>query len=413
MLKTVSLGNDANISSVRLISDSGKDKVNRYKLLDFARHLLIKYDVKSPRGNNSHKTRKCHAIKSHNAEHVTIRLNRDDMNSQASIGNVQTCGSVWSCPVCATREMTEKGKRVKAAIDALSSNGYIPVMLAFTAAHDINTRLADFKGRFKKAWGYFASGRHWKEFKKKWGIYHYIVNREVTYGDNGFHYHQHALLFLDKSKFCSVVDNDAIQSELNNRWITACEREGLTALENIGVKVSSHHQASDNYMTKLGIVPDAAGELHYELTNTHGKSSKNIWDILRHAYYARFDRKDNLSELLYIEYVQALSGDNFMTFSHGLNEIVDQHLARAEDQEENESNNHEEMHDWYQVSSYWWWMVQRAKAVHRVVEMAAATRDAKMVTELLYDIRYELWEEGKISSKHIGKAIIRRHSQEE
>jgi hypothetical protein len=289
--------------------------------------------------------------------------------------------------------------------------GCIPVMVAFTAQHNIHTDLFEFKERFKSAWKFFASGRAWSNFKKRYGVVHYIVVREVTYGENGWHYHQHVLMFIDPTQFCSKVKSDDIQLELTERWIYACHKNNLVAHSGAGLHVSTHKQASSEYLTKLGLAWTETGDLRHELTNASSKKSINIWDILTRA--GLDTETDDLGryERLYLDYVQALSGDNFMTFSHGLNDIIDAHIEKKskESEDAEQQDEKQEMQDWFAISDYWWRIVVWAKAYHEIIRVASETREADRVIEKLYDLRFRLIRQGKLSPDHFGKMKIRSY----
>src|SRR5690606_4995850 len=107
------LGKDANIAA----APSKSDKFRNYKLLSFAQAILIKNDIKAANSENAHRTRLCHAVRNRNADSITLNISRENSPLRtASLGGVQTCGSVWSCPVCARRIAVQRGDEIKQAL---------------------------------------------------------------------------------------------------------------------------------------------------------------------------------------------------------------------------------------------------------------------------------------------------------
>jgi len=398
-----SLGNTANISA------AFQKTVKKYSLLNHAQKLLTEANVLTKKGK-PHRTRFCHAHRAYGSDAITIKLSGNDVhNSQASFGGLQTCESIWACPVCASRIAVEKGEEVLKALEWAKRENHVPAMVALTARHHAGMSLEWFEELFKAAWRMFSNHRRYKKFKKKYGIVHVIANREVTRGDAGWHYHMHLLLFLSFEALKSS-DETSLQSDLETLWIECLESHGLEGLPNIALLVSAHKNVGATYLTKIGItISEKDGKLEYEMTGSGNKDSRNIWDILRHSYYG-----DEASSGLYLEYVQAMTGTNFITFSHGLKDLIaDIELPKSEGIASNEKS------DFAEISPYWWGIVRRCGAMGRLLEHAAATRDIDHLRQFLYDLQEELidaellpasarqWRFRTLSSEDFPEAIRR------
>lgn len=379
-----SLGNTANISS------AGQKKAKKYTLLSFAQKLLTKHNVVSKRSGKAHRTRYCHAHRAYGSDSITIKLSQSDVHkSVASYGGLQTCESIWACPVCAARIAVEKGLDVMKALELAKRENWQPVMVALTARHNVAMRLEAFKNQFKAAWQMFSAHRRWKTFKKIYGVKHEIVNREITYGDNGWHYHMHLLLFLDFGAIDSAAADD-LQSALEALWMQCLESKGLDGIPNIAAKVSSHGNVGQTYLTKIGLtISESNGKLEYEMTSSETKSGKSIWDILRHAHYG-----DEKSESLYIEFVEAMSDTNFLTLSHGLKALIADIQLPSNDSEPDKSQ------EWAEISPYWWNIVRRAYAMGKLLELAALSRDIGQCRDFLYSLQDELIGCGELAEYH-------------
>jgi hypothetical protein len=377
--ESASLGNTANISS------TGSKTVKKYSLLNRAAKLATDANVLSKRSGNPHRIRSCHKNRAYGQDAITIKLSGSDVhNPNASYGGLQTCDSVWACPVCAPRIAVEKGQDILKALEWAKQENLAPVMVALTARHHAGMQLAWFSGLFKGSWEMFASGRRWKNFKKKFGIRHYIVNREVTRGDSGWHYHMHLLLFLDFGALKAAAA-DSLQAELETYWIHCLEKHGLEGLPEIALHVSSHGNVGATYLTKIGItINEKSGKLEYEMTSSETKSGRSIWDILRHSYYG-----DESESALYIEFIEAMQDTNFITFSHGLGDLIaDIELP------ENESIASNEKSDFAEISPYWWKIVRRCGAMGKLLEQAMTSRDIAHLKQYLWSLQDELIDAG-------------------
>lgn len=375
------LGNTANISSASLKT------VKKYTLLNHAQNLATDANLLSKRSGKAHRVRFCHAHRAYGSDAITIKLSHSDVhNSQASFGGLQTCGSVWACPVCASRIAVEKGQEILKALEWAKQENLAPAMLALTARHHAGMGLDWFKTLFKGAWEMFSSGRRWRFFKKKYGVKHHIANREVTRGDSGWHYHMHLLLFLDLSAVKAAAA-DSLQKDLEAFWIECLEAHALEGLPEIALKVSSHGNVGKTYLTKIGItINEKDGKLEYEMTSSDTKKGQSIWDILRHSYYG-----DEEASRLYIEFVEAMQDTNFITFSHGLADLIaDIELPEFEGIASNEKV------DFAEISPYWWKIVRRCGAMGKLLEQAAISRDIDHLRQYLYSLQDELIDAGEL-----------------
>lgn len=379
------LGNTANISS------TASKTVKKYTLLNHAQKLATDANLLSKRSGNPHRIRFCHAHKAYGADAITIKLSGNDVhNPNASYGGLQTCGSVWACPVCASRIAVEKGQEVLKALELAKRENWCPVMIALTARHHAGMQLAWFKDLFKGAWEMFSSGRRWRFFKKKYGIKHHIANREITRGDCGWHYHMHMLLFLDFDALKSAAADD-LQADLESFWIDCLEKHGLEGLPEIALHVSSHGNVGETYLTKIGItINQKDGKLEYEMTSSDTKKGQSIWDILRHSYYG-----DEEASKLYIEFVEAMQDTNFITFSHGLAALLEDIELPAD-----ESPADSAKEDFAEISPYWWTIVRRSGAMGKLLEQAIASRDIAHLRQYLWHLQDEMIDAGLLPEYH-------------
>jgi hypothetical protein len=365
-----SLGNTANISA------RASKSVKKYTLLGHAQKLLTDANVLSKRSGKEHRTRTCLRNRSHGSESITINMKRTKQGMTASYGGLQTCESIWACPVCASRIAVEKGEQVLKALEWAKQENLAPAMIALTASHDAGMSLRWFMEKFKAAWEMFSGHSRWRKFKKKYGIKHYIANREVTRGNNGWHYHMHLLLFLDFGALKSSEETN-LQTDLETLWLECLEHNRLSGIEGIALNVSAHKNVGQTYLTKIGItINEKDGKLEYEMTSTETKKGKSIWDILRHSYYG-----DEAASALYIEFVQAMQDTNFITLSHGLPDLLEDIQLPA--LEEAAAAAEEASTAWAEIAPWAWKVIRRSGAMGKVLEQAIIWQSVDHLREML------------------------------
>lgn len=374
-----SLGKDANI----VASTPKRDKFKSYRDLGFAQHLLFESDAKTKTGN-IHRTRLCHAARAFNAESIKLNISADASKENASLSGVQTCGSVWACPVCAKRIATKRGKEVSKAIDFMEKTGHIPLMFTNTASHKKGDSLKEFKAKFKQAHRYFVQHRRWRDLKAVLGVEHSIKAVEITnIMRNGWHYHQHTIIFAKADEINQITDNGiSVWVEMcRDLWLDALKRVGLYGDRERAFDVRMDGAVKHDYIAKLGLEDDDTSNLDYELTAGHNKQGGGlkIWGILERARLGI----EGYAEL-YTEYVDAMTGDNWITWSHGLKELCgvdelddEQAAADAESQETNESLRLLEMSDDEFLP------VRKMHAVADLLAFAAITRNENLVRDWL------------------------------
>lgn len=369
------------------LSNTHVKRSHRYRLLGHAQKLLMKADIRSERSGNVHRTRMCHASLAHGSEAVTIQLNKDELKSEAIISGVQTCGCVWSCPVCVHKVMIEKGELIQKAIAWADEVGLIPIMVTLTASHHSGMKLGYFRDRFKSAYQLFTNHRKWRDFKRIFGVRHHIANVEITRGDSGWHYHKHLLLFVEKTVISQSLEGKEVYDFLAKYWLDCLNKNELNGIEEIALDVSTHGNVGEKYLTKIGIT-HREGNLEFELTGQQNKSGFTIWDILKRSYAG-----NEYYSSLYLEYVETMTGENFLTCSHGLKDILDDYrLPDSDSEKEAETSDFE---DWLELSPRMWYIVKKAKIYHEILDIAARSRSVVKVIEHIRHTHDELLRLGQ------------------
>ncbi len=266
--------------------------------------------------------------------HQSVQVRSD--GESVSVCGVETCASVWGCPVCAQAIYTERATEVTTATKAWRAKGptYVVVMVTTTIR---NQRCDDLKALRKglaNAWRGMWGGRRAKLLKAELGVIHHVRALEVNDGVNGWHPHLHTLFFLKLRTPPGSDENvwsDELVAELRNRWIDSVDRVlGASALPNWehGLDVRVSHK--DDYISKLGL----------EIASIAGKQGRmrghrTPWQLLRAATDGNGYAQDR-----WRHYATAMCGARQLTWSRGakrafgIRERTDEEIAKAREEQE-------------------------------------------------------------------------------
>lgn len=230
----------------------------------------------------------------------------------AYFGGVVTCGSVWSCPVCAAKIAERRRQEVEETIKAHVAAGGVVYMAAFTVPHQCIQTARELRSLVAGTWKKVISGSPWLRWKARAGVVGSIRALEVTHGKNGWHPHLHVLFLFPGN--LSEESAQEFGGFLFDRWARAVERRGygwcnpsLWRFER-----TQETQRAGDYVTKWGA--------DRELTQGHRKRAKGggrtPWQILEGI--AAGSKADIM---LFRDYAEAFKGARQLTWSRGLREL--------------------------------------------------------------------------------------------
>lgn len=287
-------------------------RVKRFLLQDQACKLLP-----SERINN--------CLKKRISKDKGVSVKYSKVTKRACYGNLQLCGSVWNCPVCAAKISEKRRTELKKGIAQHRKNGGYVYLLTLTNSHHFGDNLKQLMAGQKKALKYLWSDRKPKEHFAELGKVGHITANEVTHGKNGWHPHMHILLFFD-----NAVDIKELQMFIARYWKHCCSKAKLKepSLEH-GCDITDGKFA-DRYVSKWG--------LEEEMTKGHikkGREGGNTpFDLLRLS-----ESGCERSGRLFKEYAAAYKRKSQLFWSKGLKklllveEVTDQQAAESEDED--------------------------------------------------------------------------------
>lgn len=287
-------------------NDPMSTRVQRFMLQAVARSL---FDNKTSRLN------KCLRLR---AAHQDVQVWKSNEHQTTHFKGLQTCGSVWRCPVCSAKIAERRRVEIIQAMDAHKATQGCVNLLTLTAPHQVKDNLGDLLAKQAKALNSFWSDRVVKGILAEMGTIGQIRALEVTHGrlspqNNGWHPHYHVMLFqgvgVDLARFDQAQMTDW-QVRLYLRWAARCVSAGLGEPTYAhGLKLDDGSQAA-KYVSKWG--------LEDELTKGHTKKAlhgETPFDFLRAVL---LDQDDKQAAALFVEFAKTFEGKRQLHWSKGL-----------------------------------------------------------------------------------------------
>lgn len=309
--------------------------------------------------------RVCNCGKLRIDKEMPVDVRYDSDKNRASFGNLQYCGSVWTCPDCSKKVSLAKKELVAEAVTSANAKGMHVAMLTLTIPHYLGDDLKDLLTKMKKAKNYLFTNRNSREwFADQFPIVGEITATEVKYSDrNGFHPHLHILLFLDREY--QKEDIQRIEGEIYDFWAEKCVKRGLgkpSRKHGVDLKMEkTGEQTFASYIAKWGLAS--------ELTQSHMKIGKRnmqsltMWEVLELSQMEA-STSDKYSYIFRI-YAKAFKGARQIRASNGLLELLG--LKDIEEDEDLANQKEEESSQVYDAISLseqdWWTLCYHKKRV--------------------------------------------------
>lgn len=263
---------------------------------------------------------------------VLVRGNR------AHFGGLQTCGSVWACPLCSAKIQAERTDELTLALERAHQQGWKVALLTLTMRHRRGQRLADLWDALSPAWrAAIATDRRVRRAKQLLGVQGWVRRVECTHGPNGWHLHVHALVFFDGDP----ETLDGLRAAVWAGWRRRLGHAGLDADEAHGIdlRLLSLEQARAEVASYLNKTTYEAARAARELAGQTGKTgrqgNRNPFDVL--SDLVALGLAEDLA--IWREWEHASRGRRALTWSKGLRrqlladepERTDEELADATD----------------------------------------------------------------------------------
>lgn len=293
-----------NISAECVTVKSNSEKLAEYLNQSFIRFGLQWYlqDLLFKKGFICKKQNfyKCHRV---SRALFILSLMRNPETSKAYYDAVVTCHNSKCCPVCAPRIMGVRSAEIRTAVHKWLNEDKENTcyMLTLTFSHSVTDRLQDILSSFKNALQVFWRNGSVKRMFNTSGRVGRITATEITYSrKNGFHPHQHVLIFCKRSNFDVEL--------LRRSWGSALKSSGLSGLSYIALDLIEA-RSCEKYLTKISSEM-ALGHLK------EGRGDNKSFSPFRVALAAQ--NGETWAEDVFIEYYKAVQGQHFLCWSKGL-----------------------------------------------------------------------------------------------
>ena len=235
---------------------------------------------------------------------------RSQEHGTAHYVGLQTCSSVWVCPVCAAKISERRRVELLQAMEKHQEKGGQVLLLTLTNPHTRNDDLLDMLKAQALAMSRFGSTKSSRVLRASIGCIGTIRAYEVTHGFNGWHPHFHVLLFVS-----SGLDLDDLRFRFFSVWSNCCRLAGLPSPSFAhGVDLQDGSKAAQ-YVSK------GLWGLDREMTKGHmkkaAKGGRSPFDLLR----SYLNDRDKQAGALFVEYANAFKGKRQLVWSKGLKEL--------------------------------------------------------------------------------------------
>ena len=250
---------------------------------------------------------------------VGLKLGGTSSRPIAGVSGVETCGSVWSCPVCSSKIAAHRNTELNKVNTAWRERGGSILFATFTMRHQSGDSLVSLWDGLSASWRRLVSGKGYQNLKEQFGIDGYVRVVEVTHGDNGWHVHTHTAIYLDK--VLSDFELTQLEQRLYGRWVSALDKDGFTASQAHGVDVIRTQEGSGlgAYMTKFALTHSS---LVQEMTNGQNKIAKKTNRVPFKILADIVDNGDMTDVNLWETWENTSRGRRMMTWSVGLRELA-------------------------------------------------------------------------------------------
>lgn len=242
-----------------------------------------------------------------------------------------TCGSLYTCPICASKIQERRRQEVEQAIAWAGVQERAGYVVSHTFPHRVDQPLKQLLKLQREALAHMRGSRAYMALMKRCKLAGRIRALEVTHGQNGWHPHTHELLFLDPE-----VPAEWLRSQLAPLWLKSCRKVGLFVdgrdndadFLRYSVDVRAGDEGTADYLAKMD--DQRTWGLSHELTKSSSKQGK------RAGVHPFKLATEGRTHGLFLEYVQAMKGSRQLVWSRGLKAAVgvveksDEEIAQEE-----------------------------------------------------------------------------------
>lgn len=237
----------------------------------------------------------------------------EDAEGRASWGGVETCHSVWHCPVCSSKIAAHRQREITDHLQAHAATGGAFYMVTLTAPHGQFDLAADTLDLVRLTWSKVIAGAPWKRARERLGIVGFIRSLEVTHGRrNGWHPHLHVVLAMAEPLPDDVVRD--FGEWLFARWSDRIYKMNQGICSYAGYRfqdVTDPEKAAEYIAKEIALAPSklARGDGSYV-------PGRTPFQILSDAAKGNFEDR-----ALFRQYGEAFHGKRHISWSKGFRDL--------------------------------------------------------------------------------------------
>ena len=292
-------------------------------------------------------------------------------------GGLITCGSVWVCPVCASKIAEHRRADLKKALDLVPELFYPGgnvYHLTLTAPHHMGESLLSLLEKMTHARRLMLNRKPWKRFQLMAGLRGSIRALEVTHSHfNGWHVHFHVLLVCnDPSMPRLAIAEDFRAEQIQNmrgdvfqQWRAACLTAGLEApTEKYGVDLADGASAAE-YVSKWGVED--------EMTKGHIKKGRD-GHLSPFEFLDKVIEGDDRYKALFLEFDKAFRGRRQLVWSDGLRDLLSIEAEKTDEEIADGQDPDSEL--FAQITARQWGVILRKEKRGQVLEACRGGKEA-------------------------------------
>lgn len=322
------------------------------------------------------RVRGCGRARSAGADTVQLRVTATPGGSVAGLAGLQSCGSVWACPVCSAKVLASRQGDISQAVEAWRATGGRVAMGTLSVRHDLGHSITEVWDGVSVGFDAVTACRDWQDEKERYGVevsretittcaakscgqdsargrrhaafckvgtdrVKYVLPwvrvAEVTVGDAfGWHVHTHFLLFLP----AGTTDGQlwALYDSMWVRWAAGAAKAGLDD----ALRVNDCHffegdvaEVLGSYVTKG--VYSAGEKAGLEMARGDLKSgrfgNRSPFEVLRDVVLPGEDLSHVVDDAaLWAEFERGSHGRRQMLWAHGARELLGLDVEKSDEE---------------------------------------------------------------------------------
>lgn len=295
---------------------------DKWALQTLARELVIDF------GTKKHRILHCCRTLAQGWEYSdAVRIVKSD--GIFSYKGLQTCGSWSACPICSAKIANYRRKEITRAVESWGGG---VLFLTLTIPHYADQSLQEVREKFMVARRRLRAQKilrrspdlvPWRLLADRYGVVGSITGFETTYGENGWHYHCHELVFC--SRKLSKIEIESFETFLKFAWEKACKGAKIELGSRFAffvrsVQLKKADGGCVNYVTKGWGPVEEVSLSHSKQGRSGGYTPFGLLRLIidnpgDETIYNKYGK-------LFVESVETFKGKNQLLFSKGFKKLL-------------------------------------------------------------------------------------------